>query len=73
MPANEKWITSFQGVINYEGGGTKICTLVSAKPTGIICHDVETSRQRALGLGLGSFALAGNSIVSINFHLKFSA
>jgi hypothetical protein len=25
---------------------------LSAKPTGIVCHDVETSRQRALGLGL---------------------
>ncbi|KIE18449.1 hypothetical protein DS62_10630, partial [Smithella sp. SC_K08D17] len=32
---------------------------LSAKPTGIIGHDVETSRQRGLGLGWGSFALAG--------------
>jgi hypothetical protein len=32
---------------------------LSAKPTGIVCHDVETSRQRALGLGFGSFALVG--------------
>jgi hypothetical protein len=32
---------------------------LSAQPTGIVGHDVETSRQRALGLVLGSFALAG--------------
>ncbi len=32
---------------------------LSVQPTGIVCHDVETSRQRALGLGLRSFALAG--------------
>jgi hypothetical protein len=32
---------------------------LSAKPTGIVCHDVETSRQRALGLGERSFAQAG--------------
>ncbi len=32
---------------------------MSTKPTEIIGHDVETSRQRALGLGLVSFALAG--------------
>lgn len=31
---------------------------LSAQPTGIVGHDVETSRQRALGLALGSFALA---------------
>jgi hypothetical protein len=34
---------------------------LSAKPTEIVCHDVETSRQRALGLGKRSFAQAGDN------------
>lgn len=42
----------------YYGLKHPFCGL-SAQPTGIVCHEVETSRQRALGLVLDSFVLAG--------------
>ena len=45
----------------------KSVSWLSAKPTGIVCHDVETSRQRVLGLGWGSFALAG-SLIDLFFN-----
>ena len=44
------------------------------KPAGIICHDVETSRQHALGLEFGgvrgkdSVAQAGEMLLLINAH-----
>jgi hypothetical protein len=41
------------------GVALKSVLLLSAKPTGIACQDVETSHQRALGLGERSFAQAG--------------
>jgi hypothetical protein len=40
---------------------------LSAKPTGIGCHDVETSRWRALGMGDRSFAQAGDEL-HFNIH-----
>jgi serralysin len=33
-----------------------------AQPTGIVCHDVETSRQRALGLEVGELRASGDGI-----------
>ena len=38
--------------------------LLSAKPTGILGTRLKPSRQRALGLGLGSFALAEKQLPS---------
>jgi hypothetical protein len=45
--------------LEFKGGKAIICFVVAGKLAGIICHDVETSRQRALGLDLVELRAAG--------------
>ena len=51
--------SSAQKTNDASGVALKSVPWLSAKPTGIVCHDVETSRQRALGLEVGVLRASG--------------